>query len=680
LLADGVYRSDQNDEFRYEQRVGLGTGMVLEFFKDSNHEDNTPSLGINLSSGQMLFNYSLNFITEPASTVTSGKLVDFQNTELNLLGRSYFISSASNGSQVDLTLLDSANTGFVSEGETVTINVGGKAYQVSIEFVSTSETILVVNGERTNTMSEGQTYKLSDGTFVGIKDILAREVAGVLGKVEFSLGSGKIELRGGNTIRLNDKSVNAVTSEITKGTPASGEEKIRRINLVWTLDDDEFITPDTSLVLPGFENVKFSMEDLIRPAEEVTRVEKGSSSYMTLKTEIKDGSVTIPFLYTSNGDFVGLGEDSSRRLVTKSSGDLVFNASRGDRWFVASWNSSNSAESYLVQIGSGDFTTEDGRNKTTVRVWKDGTFEERCPDREPSGTATCNLGPVDLTITNVNYAGRTANFTIGNGGSFGHLYTKEGLKVFLPVEGANQTATPGSINLTNNNLSGHNNDTFNLVFVESNKDNNVAQGSQFNVAIAHNSDNEVETTTLSGFRTETNPDDSDHIMGYVYSDLATKVERFGRSSDQRYAVVSYAGGESYADVFLTATTGTGSGSTSLGQINVMASELPNSGMQTKNLIIVGGSCVNSAASTVLGLSGPSCGSSWTARTGAGQGSWVIETFANPWSSSKVATLVAGYETDDTKNAATYLSTQSVDTTVSKKYTGTSATSATLVTA
>ena len=46
---------------------------------------------------------------------------------------------------------------------------------------------------------------------------------------------------------------------------------------------------------------------------------------------------------------------------------------------------------------------------------------------------------------------------------------------------------------------------------------------------------------------------------------------------------------------------------------------------------------------------------------------------------KVATLVAGYNAADTTNAAKYVTTQTVDTMVGKKYKGTSATQATLVT-
>ncbi len=148
-------------------------------------------------------------------------------------------------------------------------------------------------------------------------------------------------------------------------------------------------------------------------------------------------------------------------------------------------------------------------------------------------------------------------------------------------------------------------------------------------------------------------------------------------SDQYIATISYPDNQVTAELYLDSLASTG-GSSTLGDISVMDSELASSGMATKNLVVVGGSCVNSLASQLLG--GAVCGPSWTTATGAGSGEFIIQTFANPNAAAKVATVVAGYEQGDTKNAATYLTTQTVDTTVGKKYVGSTATIAQLVTA
>jgi hypothetical protein len=148
-------------------------------------------------------------------------------------------------------------------------------------------------------------------------------------------------------------------------------------------------------------------------------------------------------------------------------------------------------------------------------------------------------------------------------------------------------------------------------------------------------------------------------------------------SDQKTAEISYPRSQVYAQLFVgssgsTVTPGsTPGGSQQLGDVLVRDSEVGS--VSNKNLIVVGGSCINSVAASLVG--GAKCGSSWTDTTSVGAGQFLIQSFARD--GGKVALLVAGYEASDTVNAATYLRTQTVDTAVGKKYIGTSATTATL---
>jgi hypothetical protein len=146
-------------------------------------------------------------------------------------------------------------------------------------------------------------------------------------------------------------------------------------------------------------------------------------------------------------------------------------------------------------------------------------------------------------------------------------------------------------------------------------------------------------------------------------------------SSQKTAVISYPDDQVYAEVYVAEESAsiTSSGSSSaLGEVLVKDSEV--SSVATKNLIVVGGSCINSAAATLLG--GAYCGSDFTSATGVGSGQFLIKGYASNDLTSKLALLVAGYDAADTVNAATYLRTQTVDT--SSEYMGTSSTSAELV--
>ena len=174
------------------------------------------------------------------------------------------------------------------------------------------------------------------------------------------------------------------------------------------------------------------------------------------------------------------------------------------------------------------------------------------------------------------------------------------------------------------------------------------------------------------------------------SDITQDVDLYGtvssldaNTASKTKVTLSVPPSQVYAQIYVGKTdssvtagsSGSSGSSTPLGEILVKDSEV--SSVATKNLIVVGGSCINSAAATLVG--GAFCGADWTGKTGVGAGQFWIKGYATSTltSSGNVALLVAGYNAADTVNAAKYLRTQTVDT--GKTYLGTSATSATLVT-
>lgn len=185
------------------------------------------------------------------------------------------------------------------------------------------------------------------------------------------------------------------------------------------------------------------------------------------------------------------------------------------------------------------------------------------------------------------------------------------------------------------------------------------------------------TGTGNSFVSLESNDDLSQILT-LYGTLVTKDSP---SSGQTSATISYPDDQVQAMLYVAegdASISSGSGSTTnLGVVTVKDSEVET--VSSRNMVIIGGSCVNMVAAALLGSDSPLCGSSFTAETGVSSGQFLIESFNSPYSSGKVAVLVAGYDASDTQNAAKFLTTQTVDTTVGKKYRGTSATSAELVT-
>ena len=170
------------------------------------------------------------------------------------------------------------------------------------------------------------------------------------------------------------------------------------------------------------------------------------------------------------------------------------------------------------------------------------------------------------------------------------------------------------------------------------------------------------------------------------SDITQSVDLWGalvtedsNTASQAITTISYPKEQVLANIFVGATSASvssdGGAVANLGVVTVRDSEA--SSVSSKNLIVVGGSCINSIAAELLGSSTALCGDAFTAKTGIKAGEAMIKSFAR---SGKIALLVAGYNAIDTEHAATYLTNNAINTTVGAGLKVTSATAATALTA
>jgi hypothetical protein len=672
VLADGVYTNDANDDFDFEQEIVLGTNLPLSYFQDSDLNDEAPTIGFNLVNNNHILNYTLDFTPDAADCGDFGLSTsvddDCETTDLTMLGRSYYIVKTeftANG--VKLTLLDSANSATVTEGEASTVSVAGNSYDVSIVFVDSSKVILDVNGVQTNKLAEGDVFKVGTDMYVGVKNILYNEKESGISKVEISLGSGKIVMENGQEVEINNEDVSENSPSVVTATITnSSDTEIDKIILDWTLDDDAFVAPGTDLVLPGFETLKFSMGGFVEPSKEVTNVENNGDESLVLKTEVKDGSVTLGLLHqnSSNTGFDAVGKDTDEKLVTSNGNELTINLTNDDTYFVASWtDGAEDSESYVFEVtGIGGSKTE---NTTTIKNVATSATAAELDVGDDKDVGEINLkvyyADQDLDVVKINVTASAGGTT---GISTDKLYTKEGMKIQLPVNSV--VAGDGNLNFTAGNPT-----SFKMNFTEEDEDDKIDQGVSFDFTITPTTDGpSVGSPSLSELDDAA---DDDIKLAYVSSALATKTVR-DTGSDPTTLDVEYHGSESYAEVYIseTDTAVVPAGEAANKVLAVKDSE----SVSAKNLIVVGGSCINSVAADLLG--GSLCGADFEAKTGVGAGSFLIETFARD--GGNVATLVAGYNAEDTTNAAKYLTTQTVDTTVGQKYKGTTATSAELVVA
>lgn len=135
--------------------------------------------------------------------------------------------------------------------------------------------------------------------------------------------------------------------------------------------------------------------------------------------------------------------------------------------------------------------------------------------------------------------------------------------------------------------------------------------------------------------------------------FGTIVTKDSSDSDQPTGTISYPDEQVYAQIYMAEegaaiTPGTTGGSGG-GQVMIVKDSEVSS-VASKNLFVVGGSCVNTVAAKILGSDSPMCTSAFTEATGVGMGQYIIKTVTSPYSDDKVAMLVAGYDATDTINA------------------------------
>ena len=583
----------------------------------------------------------------------------------------------------------------MSEGETISVVSGSTTYEVGLEFIDSTGVKFNINGDITNKLSKGETSRLpGTDSYIGVREINTQDYQGGIKNVDFSIGSGKLVLTNDAEIKLNDNTIQGVKAFLTKGSYTDGVQKVDKIVIQWTTDDEEFVAPGTELEMPGFGGVKFTMSDFVRSTEEKVVVQPDGDDSIEISVPIKDGTVSFNLLFSTSGqnagNFTGIGKDTDERLATSASNTLTFfekqNSLDYDAWFVASYNISSEAESYLLRAKINKNTDAD-RNETDIEKHDGSGWVLVCDDRKAKDS--CDIGLVTLTIGTIvkNSTTESVVLTAGSDVNFNTIYTTGGLRIYLPYEEENSTAA-GGIDFSfadEGTTIGNNADSWWLSMDGENKDDDIAAGQEFNMTLdaTTGTGNPLQVSQVNRGGTG-GPDGlelgtSNTYETYVVDDVAPRILHY-TTADEDWAEVYYPTGnsESFGEVYLseigttfTAGTAATTGAASLGDVVVKDSEVNS--VSSKNLIIVGGSCINSAAATLLG--GAYCGASFTDATGIGSGGFLIKGFDDSsLAPGKLALLVAGYDAADTVNAAQYLTNQKPDT--SKAWEGTSSTVAT----
>jgi hypothetical protein len=409
-LADGEVTTEKGT-VEYQQSIAFqnilqsdtkGSGFV-QFLEN---DDDSAKDFFYIRSAEQIARYSIEFKNAFQSDIrdaagapsTSGLILgDYEGARITIVGEEYSIVKArktiSTGNSVELTLMGGASRDSLKEGATQTYTVDGRDYEVTVTTITDAGTIYAkfsVNGESTRSLGIGEITTLSDGTQIGVTDLIANDVEDVTqDTVEFYLGVEKIFLKdtditntlSSNSLEVGNEDIDDVDVIIT-GTISDNLYSLDTIQLDITADDDYYVDAghklseymDEPQALIGWDILYDGLEDV---DDEHTRIKTSGSDQYNL--EFVDGDanlVDIPLAFSSATTNLKLG-DSNDDLILKGSKTI----SKNDYFIVS------------------DTSEEDGRRKTYA-------FRYNGADKVQSGDSAAvkldNLGTgqrIELTFT-----------------------------------------------------------------------------------------------------------------------------------------------------------------------------------------------------------------------------------------------------------------------------------------
>jgi len=667
LLAEGTYMDSDNNEFDYKQSLDLAN-LTLGLFDNDEYKRDTPTVGFDITEGTFIMNATLDFVDDPA-------YINLETTDLPILGKMYYVLDM-NSANDTLTLLDSAESTTMSEGETKTLTIDGKAYEVKVDYVSDTKVKFVINGESTNNLASSGTQRLADGAYVGVKDIMYSAKDTGTSKVEFSIGAGKLVIEHGEEVKLNDDSISNLKGYFANGSTTT---KLDKVILNWAAESDSWITPDSQIEMPGFKAVKMSFTGMTYPKEQSIIVQADGDDNIVLSNfPLANGvTETISLVYSNGANFTIAGKDSNNKLAVSAAanGTLTFTKNVDD-YFVVTYINGEDAESNLVRATNWD-DTDSPDNVVDFEYLTSSGWKALDSDVNRSDEVT--VGDAIFTVGTVSAEGSAATVvvTAGASTSFNKIVSSEGLTIALPYHNStavNQSTGKNCSTLTFNvgelskfviaNVTTANATCYASTYVinatEETKDDAIMGGNTFNITVGLDTDSQVYITAIGGDETAYEIGDTNVYRSFVKSALATEILD-DQSGDHEKATLIYHGGESYGNVFVTAPTVTTGAAGSI----VVVKDTEVASVKDKNLVVVGGSCINTVAAQILGSSTPLCGAAFADKTGAGVGKFLIQVAASPVNSQKVAMLVAGYDAADTTTAVAKVNEGKESTSVGK---------------
>jgi len=689
-LADGELTSSKGT-FKYEQFLHFDRTSINTTYEED--DDDVTSDFVKIADGAQFARYVMDFTTAAKSDIDvndNNKLDDFEDKTLTFLGKTYNIVKARGTTgvtgKVTLTMMSGSEKDTLLEGESKSYTVKGKEYDVNLLFTNNANKAkFTINGETTPLMAEGDTETLSDGTVIGLSEVLYQDYAGGVHQAEFFLGADKLELEddsintsaSSDELKVNDETIDGA-AVIIRGTlltvpttSADGELDIDTIMINMTAQEDYFVAPgetllgqaeliEKDLLFSQNWDVRYEGLDPNVVTDEISVKDKsGEKEYWVTFTNVAGQKIEFPLAYASAASGVRFGAKDDKLYLNKTSiGD--------EGYFILNDDTDKDSISHVVQYkGADDGAVADPKIK--FKVLATGETVER-PVTFGAGvngaTATLKLGGKTYNIANASNgleggngggvgAGGVSNddwnitVTSGQAATFGNNGVQNGTSDYVVTRGGGQIWFVDETSNSEVDL------RFNVSLIDGDRIDDIKgtisstapyQIIGFNITAASS---ELDLSNAVGISLVSPDGDDDNSYGYSANGAwvqRTSPSGGGTSADSltiqwpqalRGPLVyvtsgatsssSKAGGDMKAVTFVDATK--------------LDSEVADA--KAQNLVVVGGPCVNTVAAELLG--NPSdCTEGFT------PGKARVKLFEH--ANGNVAMLVAGYSGADTRLA------------------------------
>ena len=410
LVSTDEGTTDYNQYIRFEDTGAnsfASTGRVV-FEED---EDDEVGDFLFFRDNFFMFEYELEFEEGVESRIEDNTcdLTDLEDEILTIIGEEFSVvdtdvragTTLSTGlaecqgdstaaDRITIELIGGAILDTLEEGETKTYTYNGKEYQVNVLIVSDSannnegSVKFRINGFVTDELEDGETEILSDGTQIGIREILPNEAEEISGGdlVEFYLGANEVEFTDSNYtdnrfdssgVEVNEENIEDARVMII-GTVLTGSGDTFEIDTIkYRLEADspkgdvyikpgqglrEYLDEPEGMLNPNWDIRYEGLEDT---GVSIIKFDAaGDDSYDLRFTNKKGIDLNIPLAYKRNDEGLGLqmGDDDDDLIHCEGFNETDHLIDEDD-FFVLTDDNDETGFTHILSYESADTTNRE---------------------------------------------------------------------------------------------------------------------------------------------------------------------------------------------------------------------------------------------------------------------------------------------------------------------------------